>query len=212
VNSEYIAGIFDGEGTVGIYTVTNGRKTSSGIKTYYTARLSICLTYRPTIEALHEHYGRGGVYTQKRQAKHHTPNGDYDADMCKQGWKWLIGSRDDVRTVLLDLLPHLMEKKRQAEIVLDFFDGKLSGEEAAALCKEAKAAAFPTGMEIGSEHSFAGEDNPNALLTQAEADDIRRVVLDGKRQIDVCRERGLSKTLVSRIILNKTYVTREGGD
>lgn len=32
---EYFSGLFDGEGTVGIYAVGNGRKTNSGNKVYW---------------------------------------------------------------------------------------------------------------------------------------------------------------------------------
>ena len=38
----YFAGIFDGEGSVGVYASSNGRNTLSGETTYWAVRLSVC--------------------------------------------------------------------------------------------------------------------------------------------------------------------------
>ena len=52
----YFAGIFDGEGTVGVYAGGNNSLTPSGNKTYWSVKLVVCGVYKPTIDAIWNHF------------------------------------------------------------------------------------------------------------------------------------------------------------
>lgn len=208
----YIAGIFDGEGSIGIYPVTNGRNTISGSTRYYGVRLAIVGTYMPMIKAIYSYYNVGSFCTQKRQALITTPSYSYSVTesedrLCKQGWKWQVTSKKEIKTILNDILPYLIEKKEQVQIALDFIDDKLSGEEAYEKCKNAKKFSFSenTSEDIHSTYTMAGEENPMASLTNKQANQIRESYNNGTRQIDIATSLGLSKYIVNKIINNKTY-------
>lgn len=202
----YFAGLFDGEGTVGVYQTSNGSD-----KQYWGVKLSIGGTFRPMMEAVHAHFRVGNFYTQKRQEKRlHTPSRDYDADFCKQCWKWSVSRRDEVAFVLRRIIPYLLEKREQAEIALGFIEGNISGEEASERCKQAKQFTFPTELGEPTKRSKGSraELNPMARLTYEQAEAIRQRVANGERQIDIAREMQVSRSMVSRIILGKTYTQR----
>lgn len=100
LETAYIAGIFDGEGTVGIYSY-KGRVPSPV--------LAIAGHYKPLLEALQDHYGFGSVFAYGTRSKR------------KQDWvnyRWQLRSWDEIVKVLEDLLPYLMEKKEQALLML----------------------------------------------------------------------------------------------
>jgi hypothetical protein len=208
----YIADIFDGEGTIGIYTITNGRNTISGKNVYYCVRLSIVGTHMPMIKSIYSHYKMGSFCTQKRQALMRTPSYTYSIDesgdrLCKQSWKWLVTSKKEIKIILNDILPYLIEKKEQVQIALDFIDGKLSGEEAYKKCKDAKKFSFSedTSKDIHSTYSMRGEENPMSSLTNEQANEIRQLYKNGTKQIDIALSFGISKSIVNRIVNNKTY-------
>ncbi len=141
MDDAYVAGLFDGEGSVGIYRSGGSRGS------WYSARLSIVGVHRPMIEAVYQHIGMGLFTTQKRQSLQRTPRGDYGdgARLCKQGWRWMVTSRSEAEAVLRRLLPYLHEKREQVEVVLEFLVGRLSGKEAETRCKAAKRFNFPKG-------------------------------------------------------------------
>ena len=132
----YFAGLFDGEGTVGIYAV--GRK-------YWSVRMQIVGTHNPMIKSVYNFIGKGSFTAQKRQGKiTQIHNKVYEDDISiKQGWRWTLCDRQSIRNVLIDILPYLIEKKDQALIAIDFIDGNLDGDSASILCKEAKRFKFP---------------------------------------------------------------------
>lgn len=134
-----MAGLFDGEGSIGIYKVTNGRGTNSGQKVYWTARAAIVGTHRPMIEAFSRAVGFGTFTTQKRQAIQRTPKGEV---LGKQGWKWFCSNKPGLLLLHDMLSPHLIEKKAQFAIVAAYCRGEIGGEEASELCKEAKKFSF----------------------------------------------------------------------
>lgn len=199
----YYAGLFDGEGTVGVYTASNGSD-----KVYWACKLALAGTFRPTIEHLKEYFGVGNFYFQKNTKRSRAVNGyTYDLDRCKPSWKWSVSRRDEVALVLRRLLPYLQEKREQAEIALAFIEGNIPGEEASERCKQAKQFTFPTELGEPLKHSKGSraELNPMARLTYKQAEAIRQRVANGERQIDIAREMQVSRSMVNRIILGKTY-------
>jgi hypothetical protein len=206
---EYFAGLFDGEGSVGIYAVSNGKKRrESGQKNYWSPKLAIVGTYRPQIEAAYLHFGVGSISTQKRQALQKLPKGlTIDPKLCKQGWRWMAQRKSDILLVLERIFPYLIEKKEQAEIVMKFCKGELAGEEASKLCKGAKQFEFvsSSGESPRKSTGSPSEWNPAAKLTYEQAQDIRRRVAAGERQVGIAREFGVTRTQVNRIVNNITY-------
>ena len=122
----YFAGLFDGEGTVGIYSVR---------QEYWSVRMQIVGTHKPMIKALYDFVGDGSFTIQSKQKNY------------KQGWKWCLSNRSIIKRVLLNITPYLIEKKEQAQIVIDYLDGNLDGRVASSLCKEAKQFSFPFNKE-----------------------------------------------------------------
>ncbi len=157
----YFAGLFDGEGTVGVYRVRNGRTGHpSGQKIYWACRLAIVGIYRPIIVEAHELWG-GGFGKQKRQALLKTPNGTYDPRLCRQGWRWQLTSRHSIHAFLADVLPYLREKRIQAETALMFCEGHITGEAASVTLKAAKDFEFD-GAEVFATGGNAGDLNPHS--------------------------------------------------
>jgi len=204
----YVAGLFDGEGSVGVYKVKNGRNTESGEKYYYAGRMAILGLYRPVFLKLHKFFGYGTLTTQKRQALARTPGKTYDPRLCRQGWKWFITNKKDLRNFLIQIYPYLHEKKQQVKIVLDFIDGDIDGPTAEKLCKEAKRFEFH-GEEIHHRSSMKGSDNPFAKLNEADVVRIKRRLAKGDKQSVLSREYNINKTTMSRIArgLSWSHVT-----
>src|SRR3989304_3966745 len=115
MQDSYVAGLFDGEGTVGIYRTGKPK----GGSRWWSVRLALVGAHRPMIEAVYKYMGVGSFTTQKRQALQRAPSQDYGdgARLCKQGWRWIVTSRDGCKAVLERLLPFLIEKREQVEIV-----------------------------------------------------------------------------------------------
>lgn len=97
----YFAGLFDGEGSVSILACKSGKKH------YPKLVLQLTMINEILIRLIHATFG-GYVYTIKRQTTaHNTP------------YKWMAESKV-AGSVLTQLLPHLILKKRQAELALEF--------------------------------------------------------------------------------------------
>ena len=161
----YFAGLFDGEGSVGVYRVTNGQIAQpSGHRIYWGIRLSIVGIYRPIIVEAHEFWG-GGFGKQKRQALQKTPGGVYDPKLCRQGWRWQLTSRHAIHSFLTDVFPYLREKKEQAGVAMKFCEGGIPGDEASALLKSAKLFEF-NGVNVYAVGGNAGDHNPMSAKFQ----------------------------------------------
>ena len=204
----YIAGLFDGEGSVGIYASSNGRNTVSGSSTYWACRLSIVGTYRPMIEAIYNYYCFGSFKTQKRQAIGNSPRGKFDHKLAKQGWRWSVTKREEIALVLRTIRPFLIEKAEQADIVLKYIDGELDGEVAAKLCREAKDIEFTSILSesVPQVGGLSAQNNPAAKLTYDKAQEIRQRIVNGEKRKALVEEYGISQTMVDRIATGKTYV------
>jgi hypothetical protein len=198
-SDEYYAGLFDGEGTVGVYAA--GASVNG-----WSARLCIVGTHRPMIVSCYEHFGVGSFASAKRQAIGTLPSGG-NPRLGKQGWRWMVTRRREVNMILTRIAPYLIEKKEQSEIVLRFISGELNGSEASQMCKVAKRFSFDASLGEPPKRATGSkaEDNPNARLTFAKANEIREMINNGTKQVEVCKLLGLSKTMVSRIALGRTY-------
>lgn len=96
----WIAGFFDGEGSVSYY--------KSGPKGYPQTRISIASTDRFVLEAIQSFTGVGAILPQKKADGRH-----------KQLWAWHVGKGSDVEAVLLGMLPHLVVQKDRALLLLE---------------------------------------------------------------------------------------------
>ena len=96
----YLAGIFDGEGSVSILRCKRGDHRAS-----YSLRVSVANTHLPTLDTLKEMFG-GGI-SQK------------DKTHQRDCWSWYCGGKVAARC-LRTLLPYLRIKVQQAEMGVAF--------------------------------------------------------------------------------------------
>ena len=127
---EYLAGFFDGEGSIGIYwsngssdtRYKSGHKNGSWIRS-----VSVVNTYRPILETFQSHFG-GRIGQIIKDPKY------------KPCFQWQIGSKFGIKTCLDELKPHLIEKREQAKLMLLACEGLMNEEDAAKQLKELKHA------------------------------------------------------------------------
>lgn len=99
VSLDYLAGFFDGEGTVGVYRLQTG----------FRLRCSVANTERVAVDVFHERYGG------KIRSRH------YRNDLkWKPAWIWELDFRNAV-VFLEEMLPYLIVKKLQAQIALELY-------------------------------------------------------------------------------------------
>lgn len=98
----YLSGLFDGEGTVGVYTVNSTK--------YPTTTLSIKITlcdYK-ALKLCKEYYG-GSLFERQRLKS------------GKRCWQWCLYG-DNRRTFLQDILPFSIIKKSQIKLGLQYLE------------------------------------------------------------------------------------------
>lgn len=98
----YLAGLFDGEGTIVISTYH--RKDRPVVKDYYFLRLKVTNKCQEILNLYKQVFNCGCVYQDKRSK-------------C---YEWSITSTSSSKQVLLALLPYLKIKKAQASLGIDF--------------------------------------------------------------------------------------------
>lgn len=128
MNIQYIAGHFDGEGTIGLYITPGSRdpRYRSGRREPCWVRVvSVVGCYAPTIEGYGERFG-GAVRKRLREGPRR----------CR--WEWTIGAVADIDEFLSTVLPHLREKYEQAELMLRAIHGEVDMHEAAAKLRALK--------------------------------------------------------------------------
>ena len=181
---EYIAGLFDGEGNVNISNVSN----SKGKTKFKSIKAAITGSYRPMIESIFKTLKMGGFSTQKRQALQRTPKHLYTTDLlevnidkniklCKQGWRWTITSRTECKDFLTRIYPHLIEKKEQVRVALEFLDGKLDGEEALKLCREYKKFSFPANGFETARFNIQTQKGEKSSLSKLTSEQVKEIYL-----------------------------------
>ena len=108
----YLAGMFDGEGTFSIYQNNgNYHTTVDGEKKQYNftnSRVSITNTNIELMEWLVSHFG--GVYYTHRRAK----------AVHKIAYDWRPKGKKNTEELILGILPYLVLKKQQANLVLQY--------------------------------------------------------------------------------------------
>ena len=104
----YIAGLVDGEGCITIAKRKNGHhKEGKGRSWYYSPIVTIANTDKRMVDFVVNCY-KGWITKPKPQKSHY-----------KQLYAWFIGG-DRMKEFLKDILPYLIVKRKQAEIVLAF--------------------------------------------------------------------------------------------
>jgi hypothetical protein len=108
----YLAGLFDGEGTFSIYQNNgNYRVTVTGEEKQYNFtnhRVEITNTNIELMEWLIQHFG--GKYYLHRRAK----------IVHKPAYSWRPSGKKNTEALILGILPYLVIKKKQANIVLQY--------------------------------------------------------------------------------------------
>ena len=111
LNVNYIAGLFDGEGSVSIgRTSTPGEKLKRGRPGYfyekYFLQVSIVNTYRPVLDLIHALYGGGVNRTSAVVGR-------------KECFVWKVGGKNAL-PFLEDMLPRVHIKREQIGLALKF--------------------------------------------------------------------------------------------
>lgn len=105
---EYIAGLVDGEGSIGIIN----RMVSN--RAYLDPYIHISNCNKEILEQVKESLGVGNVYKEGRQTTGH-----------RDAYLYACSSRATIETALTKLLPYLVIKKQLAEIVLEFVSNRI---------------------------------------------------------------------------------------
>lgn len=130
----YCAGLFDAEGCVSIYNRSSWK-------------IEVSQGYPEILFALKRQFG-GSVFVSQKTAR-------------RCNWQLYSGAG---RHFLQGILPFLIEKKRQVELVLNMDPG--SGEEVKKLLRELKGN-YTTGMKFASDALPAGEQlDPDMILEE----------------------------------------------
>ncbi len=120
ISVEYIAGFFDGEGCIGIYYSSAGRRRKDGTKSaVYRLSVSLGQTDPAVIRHLKDQFG-GTVSFYERSKKN--PN-RLDA------WYWYITSKR-AGDFLRAIEPYVIGKRQQLLLALEFQNQKLPAGEA----------------------------------------------------------------------------------
>lgn len=111
-DTAWVAGIVEGEGCMGL--------DSSGVGTTRTnpkAYIKVAMTDEDVIRALHQKTGVGNVYGP------YPGGGSKGKDHWKEQWVWHVGKREDVYSIITDILPFLYGRRTlQATTCLDAID------------------------------------------------------------------------------------------
>lgn len=107
----YLAGIIDGEGTIRIQRIKSGKSfvASKRRNPWYYAQVSIGMTDIRPLVLLREFTGKGEIRNERVPSR-------------KLIYRWVLGGRFDIIKFLNTLLPYLIVKRQQAEIVLDLLE------------------------------------------------------------------------------------------
>lgn len=95
-----MAGLIDGEGSIGLSYHTN--------KLYRSPSVSVASTTPEIVQWCKDNYG-GSISTKRVYQSHHKPS-----------WAWRIGRWDQIESLLLTILPYMLEpeKIRRANLIL----------------------------------------------------------------------------------------------
>lgn len=101
ISLDYVAGIVDGEGSI-YFGLTHGKGHLQAILTVKMCDFIVPLSL----------YGKfGGTFKRVKRS-----------GFRKDIWEWKVGSRREVVKILKLLAPKLLVKRKQAELVISYFD------------------------------------------------------------------------------------------
>jgi hypothetical protein len=101
----YLAGLWDGEGSV---TVSSQKRTRGW---YWQVRLNITNTSARLIRSVHEEFG-GRIWMGKLRA-----------DACKPQYQWVVFNSKECLYILQNILPYLRYKDDEAKLAIEYFEG-----------------------------------------------------------------------------------------
>jgi hypothetical protein len=109
----YMAGIIDGEGSIGFYK----NYINTIHEWHYNTRLSITNTDLALINWLQDTFS-GKIYVIPPDKNHLGK---------KPVYRWHLNKKQEILNLLIDILPYLRLKKLQAELVIDYISNNLDG-------------------------------------------------------------------------------------
>lgn len=131
LSTEYIAGFFDAEGSVGLYKCGDDKN--------YGVKISVTNCYKPVLERIWSTINVGNFHPSRRETM---KNGE-----CKQNWVLAIESKQEARIFLNMIRPYIIEKAEQADIMLDWIDGKIDSKYTEKKLMELKEVQFSDFLE-----------------------------------------------------------------
>jgi len=99
----WTAGIIDGEGCIGVY------KNNKGFCKTFNCHLNVANTNVLMLNQLKEFWG-GKIYPDRHRLKYG----------WKECWVWQLNKGKEISRFLKNILPYLVVKKEQAEMMLEF--------------------------------------------------------------------------------------------
>ena len=109
---EYIAGLFDGEGSIYYKQITEKRKGRNPCKVWK-IRMEMSMTDKNVMELVHETLGCGSL-NERRFLKPYAKN-------WKKQWRWQCSHRDALYVCKL-LWPHAIVKLHKIEQIIDHYE------------------------------------------------------------------------------------------
>jgi hypothetical protein len=107
IQLSYIAGIVDGEGSISVYQHKK-RRGKEYLDYTYGLHVSVTNTYKPVVDWLQKKTGLGSIGSKLR-----------DKENYKTAYTWVL-QVNQIQPFLEALLPYLIIKHAQAELMLEF--------------------------------------------------------------------------------------------
>ena len=112
IAAAYIAGLFDGEGSVSYYKRREKRKGKKRAYNYWMIRCELSMTDQHVVEWMHKTLGMGTVCKR-------LPIKSWVGK--KTQWRWRCGYRDALQFAKI-VWPHIQVKLHKIEQILDHYD------------------------------------------------------------------------------------------
>ena len=119
----YIAGLFDGEGSVSYYQRKEKRKGKKKAYNFWIIRCELSMTDRYVVEWMHKVLGIGTVIKR-------LPTKSWTGK--KTQWRWRCGYRDALVFAKL-LWPYAQVKLHKLEMIIDHYDSEYDTKNVVAL-------------------------------------------------------------------------------
>lgn len=108
VDVAYVAGLIDGDGCIRFQSRKKGRRRRQ-------PEVSVSNNCLDVLKWLEERFG-GRIYCERRRGR-------------RLSYSWRVFRKDEVRRLLVKVLPYLKVRRRQAELVLYYLENDLPVEE-----------------------------------------------------------------------------------